>query len=160
MEFRNYTINDYLEYEDLNQIEEAIADLLDKISTLNIDAFEYNGKVWELNEFVYSTDILNIINGIQKFRDEYVNFNGLVDLRQYRNKKLILEQFFYSHNTEIIFSVSQYRNKKSIDYEEINNWINNLQIMYNNYADLINYNIWDYNYLLNWNENSTIEWEE
>ena len=135
MEFRNYTINDYLEYEDLNQIEEAIADLLDKISTLNIDAFEYNGKVWELNEFVYSTDILNIINGIQKFRDEYVNFNGLVDLRQYRNKK-------------------------SIDYEEINNWINNLQIMYNNYADLINYNIWDYNYLLNWNENSTIEWEE
>ena len=35
-------------------------------------------------------------------------------MRQYRTKKLIFEQFFNCHNTQIIFSVSQYMKVRKI----------------------------------------------
>lgn len=130
---------DFLEYTDLNEIEE-------KISLLNLEMKNfvpqleiYEEHEWKLNDFPYIQLIDHIEKAISQMSFFLFRPNG------YIKDKVWLEDEF-DHPV------------KAFDYQDINRWLNNLDLLSKN----TNYegNLWDIRSDVIWDEESNLEWEE
>lgn len=98
--------------------------------------FNPNTSMWQDNNFMTYQYFVTILNSLEEVKKEYYNFTGWKDLKKYIDYD-------------------------SIDYKELIDIIENIITISDviSTGEIRNHNIWNYIYLLNWNENSTIEWE-
>lgn len=128
---------DYLNYNDLNEIEAKIDQLTEEISKVVISIPTYNKKTWILNELPFIQEIDRIEKAIYNLGEYYIEPKGWQTL-----KKWITDDNLYPI--------------KSFDYRDWNRWINNLSLM--DTSEISNMTLWDGNSLINWNEISDINW--
>ena len=131
-----YKEDDYLNFEDLNTIENRIGTLNSKLTNVtNIPIF--SKKNWQLNEFPYIQEIDRIENAINNLGKYY-----------YYPKAFITPKKWLNTGKEI----------KNFSYKDINRWIINLSLI----EEIINDKSTIWNSLISyieWNGNSETEWE-
>ena len=132
----NKTEIDYLNYNDLNNVEAVIKDYTDQVSTVT-DIPEFVPKTWVLNELPFIQEINRIEIGI---------FN----LGEYYNRPagwLPTKEWITSHNQYPI---------KAFDYRDWNRWVNNLSIF--KLDIVLTDTIWNGASFINWEEESDVDW--
>lgn len=134
-----YNSEDYLNYTDLNSVENKIETLTNYINNNSIATIpSFTKKTWVLNEFPYVQDIARIERGVDN-----------LGLGMFKTSEWITTR-------EWITNVSN--SKQSFSYQDINRWLKNLDIINTNKIN--NFNIWNGQSFINWNENSDYEWED
>lgn len=128
---------DYLNYNDLNEVEAKIDQLTEEISKVVKSIPIYNKKTWILNELPFIQEIDRIEKAIYNLGEYYIEPKGWQTL-----KKWITDDNLYPI--------------KSFDYRDWNRWINNLNLI--DTSEISNMTLWDGNSLINWNEISDINW--
>lgn len=99
----------------------------------------YVKHIWSDNEFLSMQKIENIERGVDNIGKYYYKPTGWVNSRQWLVPLGI--------------------NMKNISYQDLNRWVDNLNII--NFDDLENMTIWNSDITqLQWNMNSDIEWED
>ena len=120
---------DYLNYNDLNEVEAKIKEYTDKVSSVtSIPSF--NQKTWNINELPFIQEIDRIEKGIYNLGEYYNRPKGW----------LTTKEWITSDNLYPI---------KSFDYRDWNRWLNNLNIFYTD-IDLTD-TIWNGASFLYWN---------
>ena len=115
---KTFNREQYLNYEDLNEIENIIYEVTEEFKEItNIPTF--NKKTWVLNEFPYIEEI-----------------DRIEETRKWINSE----------------------RKAIFDYNDINRWINNVNLIYEHKNE--RFSIWNGVSYINWNETSELEWEE
>ena len=136
MAIKVFSPSDYINYTDLNEIDNLVWKIYhEKIPTLNVETLNYSYNVKSLNQVLNSSEIYNTNNGIKYFGDMYFKPTGWKDL-------------------------DAYSTITNMTADMINDWYIDIELINDNYRQILNKNIWNVNYLLIWNEDSTIEWEE
>lgn len=136
MEVRTFKPTDYINYTDFNTIDNLIWSIYhEKLPLINVPTYDYGFIVKQLNEVMTSSSIYHTNDGIKLFGDMYFKPEGWIDL-------------------------SIYDDVPNLTHYMINDWYINIGLMYDNYTQILNKNIWNIHYLLIWNEDSTIEWED
>lgn len=132
----NKTEMDYLNYNDLNQIEAKIKEYTDKVSqVINIPSFEQ--KTWVKNELPYIQEIGRIEKAIYNLGEYYNKPKGWLPTKEW-----ITEENKYPI--------------KAFDYRDWNRWVNNLNLFE---VDIVlTDTIWNGASFIKWNEQNTIEW--
>lgn len=97
-----YTETDYLNYTDLNNVENKIEDLYELYD------MTYTPKVWELNEYVFVNDIKNIEEAIDTMGAYFGYPSGYIQKRNW--------------NLE---------GENNISYRDINRWLHNIDLLRN-----------------------------
>jgi hypothetical protein len=134
-----YNSEDYLNYNDLNAIENKIEELTNYLNNNQRATIPtFMKKQWIVNEFPYVQEIDRIEKGIDNLGLGLFKTSEWITTRKW------------------IINVSN--SKQSFDYKDINRWINNLNLIDKNKEN--NFNIWNGQSFINWNENSNYEWEE
>lgn len=134
-----YNSEDYLNYTDLNVVENRIETLTNYLNNNNIATIPtFTKKVWIINEFPYVQQIGRIEKGIDNL--------GLG----------LFKPADWITTREWIINVSN--SKQSFDYGDINRWLKNLDLIEENKNN--NFNIWNGQSFMYWNENSNYEWED
>ena len=133
----NKTFNrqQYLNYSDLNDVEIAIYNLVTELKS-KTDIGDFNNKTWVLNEFPWIEEIDRIEKAIENIGFHYFKPAGWIAMKEWLDKE----------------------RKASFDYNDVNRWINNLNLMYKYLND--NLTIWNGVSYITWNEVSETEWEE
>jgi hypothetical protein len=131
---------DYLNYNDLNLIENKIDTLTDWIRDTYIEDMPvYNKKTWVLNELPYIQEIDRIEHGIKSIGYNFYEPDGWITTKEW----------ITSDNLYPI---------KSFDYRDYNRWLTNLNLIENAGEPLIT--IWNGISQLDWNTVSDDEWIE
>lgn len=131
---------DYLNYTNLNQIEDKIEELIDDIETeYQITIPTFNKKTWTINELPYIQEIDRIENAIESIGYNFYKPNGWI----------VSKTWITSDNLYPI---------RSFDYQDYNRWVNNLELIEKSMGEALT--LWNGISLLNWNEESQYEWEE
>lgn len=134
-----YNSEDYLNYDDLNNIENKIEILTDYLNNNNIATIPlFIKKEWFINEFPYVQKISRIEKAIDNLGENLFKPNEWITTRKW------------------IINVSN--SKQSFSYNDINRWIKNLDLIEKNKNN--NFNIWNGQSFIYWNENSDYEWED
>ena len=97
-----YDENDYLNYTDLNYIENKIEDLYDYYN------MTYTPKLWQINEFIYVDDIKNIEEAIDTMASYFGYPSG------YQTKR----------NWNLLGT-------NNISYRDLNRWLYNIDLLRN-----------------------------
>jgi len=134
-----YQSYEYINFENFNDIESKLAKLNQKIKEVNENLPMYNKNVWKQNDFVYIEKVDSIEKEIEKLGNFYFKPDGWI------NAKTWVEDY---NNIPL----------KSFSYIDINRWINNLQLLENNYTKQIT--LWDGISQISWNETTAYSWEE
>ena len=132
----NKTEIDYLNYEDLNLIEEKIKEFTDKVSPM-VDIPAFTKKTWVINELPYIQEIDRIEKGITNLGEYYNKPKGWIPTKQW----------IYSDNLYPI---------KDFDYRDWNRWVNNLSIF--NVDIVLDDTIWNGASFINWEQTGKDEW--
>lgn len=135
-----YRDTDYLNYTDLNSIEERIKELTTKLQIYNPSTPNFSLKEWYVNDFPYIQEIDRIERGINNLQKYWYKPNGWQECKIWLTGK---------ETSQII---------KSFSYLDINRWINNLNLMDKAIGD--NTTIWNVQSYINWNESSNLEWSD
>lgn len=132
---KTFNREQYLNYEDLNEIENIIYEVTEEFKEItSIPTF--NKKTWSLNEFPWIEEIDRIEQGIENLGEYFYKPYGWIETRTWINES-----------------------RKSIfDYNDINRWINNVNLIYEHKNE--RFSIWNGVSYINWNETSELEWEE
>lgn len=131
---------DYLNYEDLNLIENKIDTLTDWIRENYIeDIPTYTKKTWVLNELPYIQEIDRIERGIENIGYNFYEPDGWITTKEW----------ITSDNLYPI---------KSFDYRDYNRWLTDLTLIEEGGEPEIT--IWNGMSQVNWNEESEYEWIE
>lgn len=134
--YKQFTSEEYLNYGDLDELYTALQSLVDYITYIYGEAlYQIITTTIQVNMILYADEVNLLIDNINNFKSYYFAPEGWVDLIKYKTKE-------------------------NIDNIEINDFYNNLKLSFENVGNITDYNIWNYNYLLNWNTNSSEEWEE
>ena len=132
---KTFNREQYLNYEDLNEIENIIYEVTEEFKEItNIPTF--NKKTWVLNEFSYIEEIDRIEQGIENLGEYFYKPYGWIETRKWINNE----------------------RKAIFDYNDINRWINNVNLIYEHKNE--RFSIWNGVSYINWNETSELEWEE
>lgn len=132
---KTFNREQYLNYEDLNEIENNIYEVTEKFKQItSIPTF--NKKIWVLNEFPWIEEIDRIEQGIENLGKYFYKPYGWIETRTWINEA----------------------RKAIFDYNDINRWINNINLIYEHKNDMLS--IWNGVSYINWNETSEFEWEE
>ena len=132
---KTFNREQYLNYEDLNEIENIIYEVTEEFKEItNIPTF--NKKTWVLNEFSYIEEIDRIEQGIENLGEYFYKPYGWIETRKWINSE----------------------RKAIFDYNDINRWINNVNLIYEHKNE--RFSIWNGVSYINWNETSELEWEE
>lgn len=132
---KTFNREQYLNYEDLNEIENNIYEVTEEFKQItSIPTF--NKKIWVLNEFPWIEEIDRIEQGIENLGKYFYKPYGWIETRTWINEA----------------------RKAIFDYNDINRWINNINLIYEHKNDMLS--IWNGVSYINWNETSEFEWEE
>lgn len=135
-----YSETDYLNYTDLNNIENRVKQINEKIKIYNSSIPDFSKKVWKLNDFPYIQEIQRIETGIDNFQKYWYKPDGWI------NAKVWLTG---DENEQV---------RKSFSNIDINRWINNMNLIEKTIGD--NTTIWNVQSYIYWNEQSDVDWEE
>ena len=102
-----YRDTDYLNYTDLNEVEERIKEQHEILECVNISTPDFHPKNWKLNDFPYIQEIDRIERGVNDLGEYYYKPNGWQECKTWLTGK---------ETSQII---------KSFSYLDINIWINN-----------------------------------
>lgn len=131
---------DYLNYTDLNYIENKIETVTNQIKQDYIPEIPtFNKKTWVLNELPYVQEIARIENGIKNIGYYFYEPEGWQTTKEW----------ITSDNLYPI---------KSFDYRDYNRWLNNLELIKNAGQPLLT--LWNGTSQIEWNLASDEEWEE
>lgn len=132
---KTFNREQYLNYEDLNEIENIIYEVTEEFKQItSIPTF--NKKTWVLNEFPWIEEIDRIEQGIENLGEYFYKPYGWIETRTW---------------------INEFR-KAIFDYNDINRWINNVNLIYEHKNE--RFSIWNGISYINWNETSELEWEE
>ena len=130
----------YLNYNDLNTIENRITTLTNRLKQYNPSIPTFSSKEWFLNEFPYIQEIDRIEKGIDNLQKYWYEPDGWLESKVWLT----------GEETEQVI--------KSFSFEDINRWINNMNIIESVIGD--NTIIWNVQSYINWNEESDIDWRD
>lgn len=134
-----YNSEDYLSYNDLNNVENKIEELTNYFNDNSIASIPtFSKKVWAINEFPYVQEISRIENGIDNIGKYFFKACDWIKTREW-------------------IPCTQSGCLSSFSYEDINRWLFNLNLIEEHKNDIIN--IWNGKSYIYWNENSNFEWE-
>lgn len=132
----NKTEIDYLNYDDLNVIENKIKELTDAVSPIvNIPSF--TPKNWVINELPYIQEIDRIETGIYNLGEYYNRPKGWLPTKQWITK-------------DNLYPI------KAFDYRDWNRWVNNLSIFRTDIV--LDDTIWNGASFINWEQKGKDEW--
>lgn len=134
-----YNATQYLNYNDLNDIETKIYDLTELVKTYDPSIPDFVPKTWALNEFPYIQEIDRIEKGVQQLGEYWYKPYG------WQNHKIWLTGL----ETEQVI--------KSFSYIDINRWLIDLTLIENSLGDETT--IWNVQSYIDWNVVSNIDWE-
>ena len=133
-----YTQEDYLNYNDLNNIEQRIYELTNELlDKTSIPSFV--PKTWVINEFPYIQEVDRIERGIDNLGYYYYK------PQEWEATKIWIPK----GNTQEI--------KKGFSYQDINRWIVNMKLIEQIKND--NSTIWNGQSFVYWDSNDTLDWE-
>lgn len=132
----NKTEIDYLNYDDLNNVEAVIKDYTDQVSAVT-DIPEFIPKTWVKNELPFIQEINRIENGIFNLGEYYNRPAGWLPTKEW------------------ITSDNEYP-IKAFDYRDWNRWVNNLSIF--KLDIVLTDTIWNGASFILWNEKSDVDW--
>lgn len=135
-----YNDTQYLNYNDLNNIEEKILELNNKLKEYNPSTPEFFSKQWQLNDFPYIQEIDRIEKGIENLGEYWYKPDN------WQESKIWLTG---NETSQVI---------KSFSYLDINRWINNLNLIEKVIGD--NSTIWNIQSYINWDGSSNLEWSD
>ena len=127
---------DYLNFEDLNYIEEMIDELTTKVKSIVPEIPEYTKKTWTLYDFPYIQEIDRIETGVANLGEYYAKDTGWQEKKMWLVTGNEIKPFYYS------------------DY---NRWLTDLQIISNLPENITMWNGVSY---VDWEIESDLEWEE
>lgn len=130
----------YLNYTDLNQIENRILTLTNRLKQYNPSTPTFSSKEWHVNDFPYIQEIDRIERGVKNLGDYWYQPEGWVE-----NKI-----WLYGTETEQVI--------KSFSFEDINRWIIDLDLIEEVIGD--ESTIWNVQSFVYWNQESNIEWSD
>ena len=132
----NKTEIDYLNYDDLNNVEAIIKDYTDQVSVVT-DIPEFIPKTWVKNELPFIQEINRIENGIFNLGEYYNRPAGWLPTKEW------------------ITEDNQYP-IKAFDYRDWNRWVNNLSIF--KLDIVLTDTIWNGASFILWEEKSDVGW--
>lgn len=132
----NKTEIDYLNYDDLNNVEAVIKDYTDQVSAVT-DIPEFTEKTWVVNELPFIQEIDRIENGIFNLGEYYNRPAGWLPTKEW------------------ITEDNQYP-IKAFDYRDWNRWVNNLSKF--KLDIVLTDTIWNGASFINWEEKSDVDW--
>lgn len=135
-----YEETDYLNYTDLNTIENKIEELTENLQEYNSSTPNFSKKIWVLNEFPYIQEIQRIETGIDNLQKYWYKPDNWIE------SKIWLTG---DETSQVI---------KSFSYIDINRWINNMNVIEPIIGDETT--LWNIQSYINWNEESDIEWSD
>lgn len=135
-----YNDTQYLNYNDLNDIETRILNLTNLLKEYNQATPDFFVKEWLLNDFPYIQEIDRIEKGIKNLGEYWYKPDG------WEESKIWLTG---TETNQVI---------KSFSYLDINRWINNLSLMEKAIGD--NTTIWNLQSYINWNGSNNLEWSD
>ena len=127
---------DYLNYEDLNYIEDLISNLTDEVKLIVPEIPDYEKKVWTLFDFPYIQEIDRIETGVANLGEYYAKDTGWQEKKKWLETGDEIKPFYYS------------------DY---NRWLIDLEII-SNLPDT--FTMWNGVTYVEWEIESDLEWEE
>lgn len=130
----------YLNYSDLNMIENRILTLTNRLKELNPSTPTFSPKTWVINEFPYIQEIDRIERGVNTLKEYWYQPDGWIDCKVWLD----------GTETEQVI--------KSFSFEDINRWIVDLDLIDTALDERIT--IWNGISYINWNEESDEEWRE
>lgn len=132
----NKTEIDYLNYDDLNNVEAVIKDYTDQVSEVT-DIPEFVPKTWVKNELPFIQEINRIENGIFNLGEYYNRPAGWLPTKEW------------------ITDDNQYP-IKAFDYRDWNRWVNNLSKF--KLDIVLTDTIWNGASFILWEEESDVDW--
>ena len=130
----------YLNYTDLNQIENRILTLTNRLKQYNPSTPTFSSKEWHVNDFPYIQEIDRIERGVNNLKEYWYEPEG------WQECKVWLD----GTETEQVI--------KSFSFEDINRWIIDLDLIEEVIGD--NTTIWNVQSFVYWNQESDIEWSD
>ncbi len=134
-----YSNGDYLNYYDLNNIEDKIEQLTSYLKT-KTSISDFSKKIWILNEFPYIQEIDRIEKSIDNLGYYF-----------YKPEDWTTTKIWIPDNTNKAI-------KKSFSYQDINRWIYNLDLIDKIKED--DCTIWNGQSFLQWEQINNLDWEE
>lgn len=133
-----YAQEDYLNYDDLNRIEQRIYELTNELLD-KTDIPSFTPKTWAVNEFPYIQEVDRIEKAIDNLGYYYYK------PKSWETTKIWIPE----GNTQEI--------KKGFSYKDINRWIINMNLIEQVKDD--NSTIWNGQSFVYWDSNDTLDWE-
>jgi hypothetical protein len=134
-----YNSEDYINYQNFNEIEGRIETLTNYINNNNIATIpSFNKKTWVLNEIPYVEEINRIETGIDNLGKCFFKPDGWIKTRQWN--------LFYNDS----------EGKNVFDYKDINRWISNLNLIDENKNK--EFIIWNGQSFIYWDEQYDEDW--
>ena len=130
----------YLNYTDLNAIEERIEELTEELQQYSPTTPTFVAKIWQVNEFPYIQEIQRIETGVDNFRKYWYAPDGWIKTKKWLN----------GNETEQVIKI--------FNFEDINRWIINMDVVEPVFGD--NTNIWNVQSFINWDEESNVDWSD
>ena len=130
----------YLNYTDLNQIENRILTLTNRLKQYNPSTPTFSSKQWFVNDFPYIQEIDRIERGVKALGDYWYKPDGWEECKVWLT----------GEETEQVI--------KSFSFEDINRWIIDLDLMEEVIGD--ESTIWNLQSYIYWNQESNEDWRE
>lgn len=130
----------YLNYTDLNQIENRILTLTNRLKQYNPSTPTFPSKQWFVNDFPYIQEIDRIEKGIDNLQKYWYKPDGWEECKVWLT----------GEETEQVI--------KSFSFEDINRWIIDLDLMEEVIGD--ESTIWNLQSYIYWNQESNEDWRE
>ena len=130
----------YLNYSDLNTIENRILTLTNKLKLYNPSIPTFSSKQWFVNDFPYIQEIDRIEKGIDNLQKYWYKPDGWEECKVWLT----------GEETEQVI--------KSFSFEDINRWIIDLDLMEEVIGD--ESTIWNLQSYIYWNQESNEDWRE
>lgn len=129
--------SNYLNFEDLNNIENTILEYTEEIKKIVPDIPSYEKKEWTVTDFPFIQEIAKIELGIERLGTYFVKELGWISYKKWLVTGNEIKEFSYT------------------DY---NRWLNNINIVKNNLGK--NITLWNGQSFVDWEMTSDLEWEE
>lgn len=130
----------YLNYTDLNQIENRILTLTNRLKQYNPSTPTFSFKEWHVNDFPYIQEIDRIERGVNNLKEYWYEPEGWQECKVWLT----------GEETEQVI--------KSFSFEDINRWIIDLDLAEEVIGD--ESTIWNVQSFVYWNQESNIEWSD
>lgn len=130
----------YLNYGDLNAIEDRIVTVTNKLRQLNPSTPAFSSKLWLPADFPYIQEIDRIERGVNTLKEYWYKPDGWIDCKTWLTG---------TETSQVI---------KRFNYEDINRWIVDLDLMDAALDEEVT--LWNIQSYIYWNQESHDDWRE